>query len=546
MIFNHLPLAEAEGAILAHSMRLGETAFKKGRVLSAEDIVLLHAHDHPTVLAAHLEDGDVAENVAAEQIAAAAAGLGVRAATPFTGRTNLHAEIDGILMVDPDRVDQLNLLHESVTVASLHPFDRVSEGQMVATVKIIPFAAPEPVVEDAEAIAAQEGPLFRVAPFVPRRVGQVTTVLPATKDKVLQKAEQVITGRVTGVKGSIAGHQRCTHTPDAVADAIHDLVEAGCAPILVLGASATVDRRDVVPMGIEHAGGTVDHFGMPVDPGNLLLLAHYGSVPVIGVPGCARSPKLNGFDWVLERLAAGIPVGRRDIMLMGAGGLLKEITGRPQPREGHPEHIIATNKIAAVVLAAGQSRRMGKDNKLLAPVDGAPMVAKVVAAARSSAADPVVVVTGHQVDQVATALRGSGATLHHNPDFAAGLSTSLRVGLAALPGDVDGALICLGDMPRVTAAHMDKLIAAFDPEEGRAICVPTKDGKRGNPILWSARFFPDMERVAGDVGARHIVGENADLVCEVPIEDDAIFLDLDTPEALRAVTGTETTGDNKT
>lgn len=536
MIFDHLPLAQAQGALLAHSMRLGDVTLKKGRVLSQQDLADLRTHGHDTVLAARLEDGDVPEDVAAEQVAAAAAGLGVRTAAPFTGRANLHAKIDGVLVTDADRIDRLNLLHESVTVAALRPYDRVSEGQMVATVKIVPLAAPASAVADAEAVALEETPLFRVAPFVPRHMGLITTVLPGIKDKVLNKATQVITDRVKGVRGSVTGLRRCTHTPDAIADAVRDLVDQGCAPILVLGASATVDRRDVVPAGIELAGGTIDHFGMPVDPGNLLLLAHYGAVPVIGVPGCARSPKLNGFDWVLERLAAGIPVGRRDIMLMGAGGLLKEISGRPQPREGSGAANQHPKKIAAVVLAAGQSRRMGATNKLLAQVDGAPMITKVVEAATGSGALPIVVVTGHQPDQIAAALEGRDVILHHNPDYAAGLSTSLRVGLAALPGDVAGALICLGDMPRITAEHLKQLISAFDPGEGRAICVPTKDGKRGNPVLWSARFFPDMTRIAGDVGARHIIGENAELVCEVPIEDDAIFLDLDTPEALQAAT----------
>jgi molybdenum cofactor cytidylyltransferase len=536
MIFDHLPLAEAEGAILAHSMRLGDIAFKKGRVLSKDDLAHLHDHGHPTVLAARLEVGDVPENVAAEQVAAAAAGLGVRSAAPFTGRANMYAEIDGILVTDQTRIDRLNLLNESVTVATLAPFERVAAGQMVATVKIIPFAAPDTAVNQAEAVATDDGPLFRVAPFVPRRMGVVTTLLPGTQDKVLQKAERVISARIAGVKGTITERRRCTHTPQAVADAVRELIDAECAPVLVLGASATVDRRDVVPAGIELAGGTVDHFGMPVDPGNLLLLAHYGAVPVIGIPGCARSPKLNGFDWVLERLAAGVPVGRRDIMLMGAGGLLKEIPGRPQPRDSTNPAARTAKKIAAVILAAGQSRRMGKANKLLAPVDGAPMVTQVVDAALASGAHPIVVVTGHEAEQVAGALQNRDVTFHRNPEYAAGLSTSLRVGLGALPGDVDGALICLGDMPRVTEDHLKALMAAFDPEEGRAICVPTKDGKRGNPVLWSARFFDDMARVAGDVGARHIIGDNVELVCEVPIEDDAIFLDLDTPAALQAAT----------
>lgn len=536
MIFDHLPLATAQGAVLVHSMRLGDTVFKKGRVLSKKDLATLQAHNHSTVLAARLEEGDVHENVAAEQIAAAAAGLGVRSAPPFTGRTNLHAEIDGVFVADSDRIDQLNLLHESITIAALKPYARVTEGQMIATVKIIPFAAPGAAVIAAKDVAADEGPLLRVAPFVPRRMGVITTALPNVRDQVLQKAEHALSTRIAGVKGTIAERRRCSHTPAAIADCVGELVEAECAPILVIGASATVDRRDVVPTGIEIAGGTIDHFGMPVDPGNLLLLAHYGAVPVIGVPGCARSPKLNGFDWVLERIAAGVPVTRRDIMLLGAGGLLKEIAGRPQPRESSEPHTMVPIKIAVLVLAAGQSRRMGKANKLLAPVDGAPMVARVVDAALASGASPVVVITGHEADQVAAALSGKNVTIHDNPDFAEGLSTSLRVGLKALPGDVDGVLVCLGDMPRVTAAHLKKLMSAFDPEEGRAICVPTKDGKRGNPVLWSARLYPEMKQIAGDVGARHIIGENAELVCEVPMDDDAIFLDLDTPEALQAAT----------
>jgi molybdenum cofactor cytidylyltransferase len=278
---------------------------------------------------------------------------------------------------------------------------------------------------------------------------------------------------------------------------------------------------------------------MPVDPGNLLLVGHRGDVPMLGLPGCARSPAPNGFDWVLERLYAGLPVGKAEIMRMGVGGLLKEIASRPMPRADEKaakaEPAVArAPKIAALVLAAGQSRRMGPVNKLLADVDGRPMVANVVDAALASKASPIVVVLGHQEDRVRTALSGRTVTTVVNPDYAGGLSTSLQRGIAALPADVDGAVVCLGDMPAVSAAVIDRLIAAFDPVEGRLICVPTYNGKRGNPVLWDRRYFAEMTGIAGDVGARHLIGAHDEAVCEVAMGDPGVLLDLDTPEALAA------------
>ena len=261
-----------------------------------------------------------------------------------------------------------------------------------------------------------------------------------------------------------------------------------------------------------------------------------GKVPVVGLPGCARSPKLNGFDWVLQRLLADVAVGRADIVRMGAGGLLKEIVTRPQPREGGAPLPVAPRaaKIAAVVLAAGQSRRMGR-NKLLEPVDGRPMITHSVDTVLASSGRPVIVVLGHQAEAVRAALAGRPVQFVENPDYAEGLSTSLRRGIAALPEDGDGALVCLGDMPLVKAQHLDKMIAGFNPVEGRAIVVLTSGGKRGNPVLWAARFFPAMKAVAGDVGAKHLIGEHADLVCEVPFEHSAVLVDIDTPQALAAL-----------
>jgi molybdenum cofactor cytidylyltransferase len=232
-------------------------------------------------------------------------------------------------------------------------------------------------------------------------------------------------------------------------------------------------------------------------------------------------------------LIADLPVTPADIMAMGAGGLLKEIPSRPQPRAGSESpRAIATPRIAALVMAAGRSSRMGVANKLLAEVDGVPMVRRAVEAALAASARPVVVVTGHEQGKVQAALRGCKVAFAHNPDYAAGMSTSLKRGFAALPEDIDGAVVCLADMPRVAAGVLDRLIAAFNPLEGRAICVPVWRGKRGNPVLWARRFFAEMGELEGDVGAKHLIGEHADLVAEVQMPDDAVLTDIDTPEAL--------------
>jgi molybdenum cofactor cytidylyltransferase len=302
--------------------------------------------------------------------------------------------------------------------------------------------------------------------------------------------------------------------------------------VIVFGASAIADRRDVIPAALEAIGGHIDRFGMPVDPGNLLLIGTAAGHPVLGAPGCARSPKENGFDWVLMRLLAGLPVPREDITGMGVGGLLMEIVTRPQPRE-EPVHPV--QNIAALVLAAGRSSRMGGSNKLLAEIGGRPLVRIVVEQALASRARPVIVVTGHQRERVEGALSGLPVQLVHNQDFADGLGSSLRAGIAALPARADGAIVCLGDMPQVDAAMIDRLIGAIDPDKGALIAVPSIDGKRGNPVVWSRRFFPELMAVEGDIGARHLIGRYSEAVIEVPLTGTAALTDIDTPEALEAV-----------
>jgi molybdenum cofactor cytidylyltransferase len=533
MKFGAVSPADALGGTAVHSIRQGDLVLKKGTLIGAKEVAALQAAGVKEIVVARLEPGDVSEDHAAADIAAAIAGEGVRADRAFTGRCNLFAESAGVLVVDRDAIDRLNRIDEAVTLATLSAFKPVVDGEMIATVKIIPFAVAKTARDKAVADAARAKPVIRVAPYTVRKIGVVSTLLPGLSPKVIDKTLKITNARIAPTGASIIAERRVPHEQQALARAIEEVLAAGAELVIVFGASAIADRRDVIPAAVEAIGGEIEHFGMPVDPGNLLLIGRLRGQAVLGAPGCARSPKENGFDWILMRLLAGLPVSRADITGMGVGGLLMEIVTRPQPRtEPAPEK---GRNVAAVVLAAGRSTRMGAINKLIAEIGGKPLVRIAAEQALASRAKPVIVVTGHERERVEAALAGLPVRLVHNPDYADGLGTSLKAGIAAVPQDADAAVVCLGDMPQVDSQLIDKLIATFDPARGALIVVPSIEGRRGNPVLWSRRFFPDLMAVQGDIGARHLIGSYTEAVAEVPVAGEAALTDVDTPESFSAV-----------
>jgi molybdenum cofactor cytidylyltransferase len=530
MKFGTVAPKEAVGATAVHTIRQGALVLKKGTLIGPVEAAALEAAGIKDLVVARLEPGDVSEDVAAAEIAAAIAGKGVHVDRAFTGRANLFAEAGGVLVVDKEAIDGINRVDEAITVATLPAYKPVVPGEMIATVKIIPFAVAAAARDLALGVA--KGPLIRIAPYRIRKVGIVSTLLPGLSPKVIDKTLKITAERLSPANAMIIAERRVPHERQAVARALGEVLREGAELAIVFGASAIADRRDVIPAALEAVGGRIEHFGMPVDPGNLLLIGSASGHPVLGAPGCARSPKENGFDWVLMRLLAGLPVPREDITGMGVGGLLMEIVTRPQPRD-EPLHPART--IAALVLAAGRSSRMGGPNKLLAEIGGRPLARIAAETALASRARPVFVVTGHQRERVEAAFAGLPVEFVHNAHYADGLGTSLRVGIAALPANVDGVIVCLGDMPQVDAAMIDRLIGALDPDKGALIAVPTIDGQRGNPVVWSRRFFPDLMGVEGDVGARHLIGRYSEAVVEVPLTGTAALTDIDTPEALAAL-----------
>ncbi|MBJ6373319.1 molybdopterin-binding protein [Sedimentitalea arenosa] len=328
MKFGPVPVENAAGAILAHSVKLSNARLRKGLMLEAEHVASMQSEGVSQVIVALLDEDDLHENVAAEILAERLvpdpAGAHLRLTKPFTGRVNLMAETAGVVVLDVAALERFNRVHPMITIATVPPFQQMQPGGMVATIKIISYGVPRLDVERAAACAPAA---LRLAAPVYRTAALIVTDIPGgpSNDKGIRAMES----RIGALDMTLSEVVTVPHETDKLAAALSGRT---ADILLILTGSATSDAEDVAPSAVRAAGGVVDRFGMPVDPGNLLFLGTLGQRPVIGLPGCARSPALNGADWVLSRMACGIPVTGADISAMGVGGLLKEIPTRPQPR----------------------------------------------------------------------------------------------------------------------------------------------------------------------------------------------------------------------
>jgi molybdenum cofactor cytidylyltransferase len=346
------------------------------------------------------------------------------------------------------------------------------------------------------------------------------------RESLYEKSIDVAGRHLATIDATLTKSCRCAHSIEGIAECMTEL-KGTVDLILVLGASSPVDRRDVMPVALGEAGGEIVHLGMPVDPGNLTLVGRLGEAWVFGLPGSARSPRAHGFDLLLRRVAAGLDITGDDIRRMAMGGVLKE----PLVRPARAVDLDQPLRIGAVVLAAGKSSRMGDRNKLLEVIDGTPIVVRTLEMLQGSRVDEIVLVTGHDANKIKEITGSLNVTTAANPDYAEGLSTSLRAGLAALGPDLDGILVCLSDMPDLTADIVNRLIDRFNPAERAGIVIPVVQGQRGNPVLFDAIYREEIGGVTGDMGAREVIRLHPDDVAEVELEDAAVLTDLDTPEA---------------
>ncbi len=532
MKFASVKLDKALGHILAHSVSVGNGVLKKGITLDRKDVDKLKALRRDTVTVAMLEHGDVAENEAAEILAGGFQSAGIKSTTAFAGRVNLIAENDGVFVLNAQIIDSFNAIDEAITLATLQNFTRVRKGTLLATLKIIPYGVLKVKIDRALKSIGKD--CFRLAAFSPKTCDIILTRTDGFKPSLLVKAEKVLKDRIAPLQLIVGSCIIVDHTDQAVSIA---LTSAKNDLVLILGASATSDRLDVIPSGIIAAGGQVDRFGMPVDPGNLLVLGKHQDRTVIGLPGCVRAPALNGADWVIERICAALPVDTASISRMGVGGLLKEIPDRIQPRMYQPK---VTSGATMVMLAAGNSSRMRGEDKLLRRVGNTTLLRHCVKAVLASKIDNCVVVLKKGAVDHKKALQGLSVKIVVVDDAGLGMSASLRAGVSAINTKPGAILVGLADMPDLTPDHFNKVIAAHNPDKNHFIVCPTNPkGQRGHPVLFDVKFAENLVNLEGDTGAKAIVNTVPEWVVDIPM-DAAVSLDLDTPEAWQAWEGEPT------
>jgi hypothetical protein len=308
---------------------------RKGKPLSEENLEKLRRLGRSSVYVAIMEPDDVEENKAARRVAEAICGPGLHIVGVASGRANLLADEIGVLRIDVDRLAQINEC-DGITLATLATHSPVHARQIVATVKIIPYAVPESIVLAAETIAGQNASVVRVDALPTRSVGMVLSGSTSLHTRLTSDFAP-LSERIEKLGSSVARTDfvALDDEPDeaALARMLKQHVDSGMGMILLAGETAIMDAHDIVPRAVERAGGHVESVGAPVDPGNLLMLAYIGDVPIVGAPGCARSRKTNIVDWILPRLLVGDKLTRRDIVELGHGGLLQDIRERGMPRD---------------------------------------------------------------------------------------------------------------------------------------------------------------------------------------------------------------------
>ncbi len=319
----NLPIEDAAGAILVHNVvgTDGRKALSKGRLVRAEDIDTLRALKLDTVYVAVLEPGDVREDDAAARLSRLVAGNGIDLSKPSTGRVNFYATERGFLRVESELLRKINGLR-GVTLATIPPYAPVAPKKMVATLKTIGLALPETTLREAENIIRENGAVFSLTAVKNQKVAIILTGSENGRARVREIFAPPIRARVEELGAQVTTEQFVAEQEEAIANAIKSALDIGAQMIILAGETSIMDAQDITPRGIERAGGTIELYGAPVEPGNLLLLAYRGAVPVMGAPGCVKSRETNVVDLILPRLLVGEHVSRADVIDLAAGGLL--------------------------------------------------------------------------------------------------------------------------------------------------------------------------------------------------------------------------------
>ena len=522
---------ESLGSVIAQTYNLPGKTISKGTFVTSEIVDYFKEFDVQTILCAVPANGDIHEDEAAEAISNAIDKNQIYVEKASTGRVNFKSQSLCLVRYERALIREVNLVDESIAFSIVEHNQLLAKNDLIATLKIIPFFTQKKYVDQVISILAKNE-LFNTHSLNRKKVSLIQTSFEWQKKSMFKATSNVTRNRLEALDCSLNEEKLICHDYKALCSEIRSSIGSGIDILLISGASAITDRSDYIPRAILSEGGKIIQYGLAVDPGNLLLIGKVGNTTVIGMPGCARSPKLNGFDWVLQLLMADIPISREELAEMGAGGLLMEIASRPLPRALAKSVSKREKKVMGVILAAGNSTRMGKDNKLLRNIGDAPLIRNTAIEMLKSDLDSCSIVLGYQSDKVADVIKDLNVNLILNPLWKEGQASSLRAAINTLDSTYSDLLIMLGDLPGIKSIHINSIIEEHLLTDNRKskITIPSFKGQKGNPVIWGRSFFDDLSNLEGDVGGRSLFSEHPAAINILEMENPWVVKDTDTPE----------------
>ncbi len=526
---------ESLGSVIAQTYNLPGKTISKGTFVTSEIVGYFKEGKVQNILCAVPDNGDIHEDEAANIISNAIDRSHIYIDNASTGRVNFKSRSLCLVRYKRDLIKKVNLVDESIAFSIVEHNQLLAKNDLIATLKIIPFFTQKKYVDQVMSIL-DKNELFKIHSLNKKEVGLIQTSFEWQKKSMFKATSNVTRNRLEALDCSLNEEKLIRHDYNELRTEIRSSIESGIDILLISGASAIIDRSDYIPKAILSEGGEIIQYGLAVDPGNLLLVGKIGETTIIGMPGCARSSKLNGFDWVLQLLMADIPVVKEELAEMGAGGLLMEIASRPLPRALAKSVNKREKKIMGIILAAGNSRRMGKDNKLLKNIDGAPLIRNIALEITKSDLDSCSIVLGYQSDKVADVIKDLNINLILNPLWKEGQASSLKAALNSLTSSYSDLLVMLGDLPGIKSGHINRIIEGHLSSENRRskITIPSFKGEKGNPVIWGESFFHDLSNLEGDVGGRVLFDQHPAAINLIVMDDPGVVTDTDTPEDFRS------------
>lgn len=529
MKFGEFPLYDAVGVELSHEVKCGGRVFPAGHIVTADDIRLLRQAEIKTVVGTFFSPTDLRPDIACDILLKDIVGDHLRYTLPENGCSEIYADADGVFVGLPDRLLRFNSHDESLILSSLLPYTPVYKNQLVASLRLLGPAFDADMINAAVEKITGQGPLLRIATYAFCKIAFVRTVEHG--GEVSETAEDV-QKRYAVYGFDIVRNTVCVHDREAVAKEIDKAADEKLDAVFIESPTAPLNRADIIPAAAKEAGADIDRLGWCADPGVSALIAHKNDMKIVAFKAeDFSSPSL---DRLVRYIATKSLPFTDEFPTLATGTLsLERLIKFLKPEEEAKTVAVGAlserSKVAVVVLAAGASKRMIGTNKLLESVHGIPMVERAVQSALMSKADFVAVVTGYDAKFIERRLVNYDVKIVRNPDYASGVLNSIRLGLSVLPPDVVAAVVLPADMPGFTASYIDKLIDLFDPKAKRkAVCLPSYNGVRHNPVLWPRELFKSVKIVPEDAHWMPALVEHSDYIRELKLDDDLPISDVNT------------------